>query len=700
MKKYYLILSIVFSCYLSFGQDATKKKLLEEALENTKDVNLSDSIRFFGYVGLAQEYMQYKDESEYKLFLDSANAISLRNEDKLYEGMYNYTLAMKEYYYGENSIQVVIDILKRAEIAFSQSVIGSKYLPFVYSLSSLSYEKEAKLDSALIQIKKSVAYYDSVGDVRRQSTAYLNLGVIEDKRENYEEAIDWFNKSLKLKEQIGDSAGMVKIWQNSAKIFYYYLDRKEKAIEYIDNSTDVSNAIGDTLSFAIGRIQKYSYQRDSSYDEPEIEEINNHLRLFEKFSYTEFEALTLSILASHYLEMGDIDNAFSYISRSLKLSQNAGHEWHKIHAMTKLAEVFTAQGKNEKAEYLLLNTIDQAKQVKDIQSEFWSYKLLSEIYTTRKNYLKALEYYQKYDSLNDVYFNLEKMKDVEEIQTKYETAEKDKQILLERTEKEATKIENKWLTSTTIGAIALFAIILLLYLKVKKQRNKAREDAVLISNQNSELKAQKREIEQQKNEIQQLKSNYEHQVSNELSKYKELRPPREVFINKEEYDKYESNYRRITAIIQYNEQINEYNNHKFALNNLLQSELNYFKGNSIHEGKPISFNMVFTGDEESVAQYSTNSIGLVRDIVSELFRNAEKYAFSDIESPKISLEIETDLRNSCMNLVYHDNGNGIPENKVLRVISRTVQKLNGEVEYGTDEQGAYVNIQKLNVFKK
>ncbi|MBU0764936.1 MAG: SpoIIE family protein phosphatase, partial [Bacteroidetes bacterium] len=106
----------------------------------------------------------------------------------------------------------------------------------------------------------------------------------------------------------------------------------------------------------------------------------------------------------------------------------------------------------------------------------------------------AYEYKEKYSQLNDSIYSGESLKQIADMQTKYETEKKEKEIQLLTREKEVKELQldrNRILiTSISIGFILVLIISFILYnrFRIKKKAN------ILLTLQKNEIEQQKKEI--------------------------------------------------------------------------------------------------------------------------------------------------------------------------------------------------------------
>jgi DNA-binding CsgD family transcriptional regulator/preprotein translocase subunit Sss1 len=99
------------------------------------------------------------------------------------------------------------------------------------------------------------------------------------------------------------------------------------------------------------------------------------------------------------------------------------------------------------------------------------YELLSDIYSARGNYEEAFRHQEKLTTVKDSILNKEKARQINELQTKYETAQKEKEIaLLEKENQRETLMRKAFLAGLVMIGIIGFLIYNRQRLKINKNR--------------------------------------------------------------------------------------------------------------------------------------------------------------------------------------------------------------------------------------
>ena len=148
---------------------------------------------------------------------------------------------------------------------------------------------------------------------------------------------------------------------------------------------------------------------------------------------------------------------------SEKIREKLKDDFAKMLNYTALGEYYkvTKQYKTSNDYFLKSNAV--AKKINFVDIQKYNYEQITGNYQSLGNYKSAFESLALFNVLNDSLYNVQKLKDIEEIATKYETAEKEKKIA----EKEiALKNRNQWI----FGLIALAIIVGLLGFILYKQQ--------------------------------------------------------------------------------------------------------------------------------------------------------------------------------------------------------------------------------------
>lgn len=357
-----------------------------------------------------------------------------------------------EYYLNESDVSLkhAQQALKLAEtlhydrgIATALNTIGiAYYFKSNYPLALESYIRAVKILEAApaTSVKKLSALYNNI------ATVLLELRRLKD-------AEEYFFKSLKADGEMGDKLGMSQSYNNIGLI-YKEQGNYEKALDYYLKAYALRKEIKDHdgMPSTLTNIGvAYTLSHNTKLGQRYLDEA---VQQYRQNKDTLGLAIGYNSLGDLEEELKEYDKAVKYYDSSLKISLEKG--------------------------YLAYTS--------------YSYSSLALVNGKMKNFEKAFEYHRKYMRTKDSIYNKESAQQLNEMQTKYETEKKEKELLQTKAESE----KQTMLRNFFIGGFGI--MIILAFLILRGYRNKQRLN-VQITAQKKEVELQKELIEEKQKEI-------------------------------------------------------------------------------------------------------------------------------------------------------------------------------------------------------
>lgn len=283
---------------------------------------------------------------------------------------------------------------------------------------SAFYYAQLELDFINQRLKKS--RYKKVL-LRMKSNALNTQGTSFYLQGNMARAIDYYRKSLKIKEEIDDKQGMASTLNNIGLI---YSDQKDfkRALVYLNRCLDLDKSRKDTLSTGttlanIGRVYLSMKQSDKA-----LKHFQQALPLLEKFEDNRSIAAVISNIGVIYSGRGELEKARKYQEQSLALRQALGDQLATSYSLSLLANVYRKKGEYQKALQLGLESMDIANKMHSKDQRKESAESLWRTYKAMKLYNKSLEMFELYITLRDSIDTEENRKEVirQEFQYNYD----------------------------------------------------------------------------------------------------------------------------------------------------------------------------------------------------------------------------------------------------------------------------------------
>ena len=278
------------------------------------------------------------------------------------------------------------------------------------------------------------------------------------------------------------------------------------------------------------------------------------------------------------------------------------------------------------------------------------------------NYRSALQHFQAYKDISDTMFNAARSRQIEEMQAKYETdkKERDIQFLLHETRCQQTQLQQAATgRNVTISIIALLLVIIaLLYGRYRsRQRNSRRLETQQheIQRKNGSLEKLVKEKDGLLQEKEWLLKEIHHRVNNNLQIVISLLNTQLAYLDDESAAiAIRDSQQRMRAMSLIHQRL--YHSDKLAtvdIQNYIRELISYLDDN-FNVNHRIRFLLELPVLELNVSQ--AVPVGL---ILNEAITNAIKYAFPGNQSGTITVTVR-EIENDHILLLISDNGAGLP----------------------------------------
>lgn len=271
---------------------------------------------------------------------------------------------------------------------------------------------------------------------RKKRAGILNaLAKLYRKTGDLDRAADLYEKAYDIYNDLDDRDGMATILNESGVVYEYKKDYQE-ALDRYERSLGIRQELHDTVGIAYCyNFMGIVYALQKKFGEAE-KYLLQSLKFREQLKDTFTIALNYTDLASLYADKGDYDKAIS--------------------------------------QYMLSNEIASRMKYADLLLE--NYKALSDIEEKKGDIQSSLYYLKQHFSLKDSIYSGQKMKQIEELNARYQTEEKEQQLKLQQA---AINKKNYLLGGLSVGSLLLFIAGFSFYRKRKAQQKLQMNDALM-----------------------------------------------------------------------------------------------------------------------------------------------------------------------------------------------------------------------------
>lgn len=567
----------------------------------------------------------------------------------------------------------------------------------------------------------------------QEATSYNRIGGAYDYHGDYLKAIENYERCYELRTKLKDTLGSSNVLINIGAA-YYYQGIYNKALEYYTQSASIKEKINDDLGLAqllnnIGLIYrvKKEHQKAISY-------FKQSLELKKKLGDIKGEINTLSNIGIIYQNEGDCINAIRFAEKSYQLALKTDADFDITSSLANLGFAYRCKGELKRAMFYFKEAEALLLQNEDIQTLAFCYKGMAEVYIEEGKHEQAIDKlnlalkysqlagrkelisevfrmlseaygklnrtdlayknYKQHIAYRDSVFSEENTRQLNELETIYETEQKQKQIdiLTQSALIKEQQIENNRLQSNLLIVIIVSVVLLLilsLYLLRQKQHN------------NYQLGQKNEVIQQSLQEKEVLLKEIHHRVKNNLQIINGLLELQEsLHENKEVGNLVSEAQGRIKSMALIHEMLYQ------------TSDLSKINLEDYVKRLVATIETGYAGKSSTIIQHidlkdihlSIDTVIPLGLILNEIVTNAYKYVYSKNLGNELYITVSK-IENKGWELIVRDNGPGIPNNGNgeregsfgLRLVKMLSRQLKGKSTYSYNE-GAVFNIifQELN----
>src|SRR3989344_9366806 len=341
------------------------------------------------------------------------------------------------------------------------------------------YNSAKKIYSEFLEIKTQKN--DSLGIAK----GFNNLGLIFNVQGNYNEAIKYTLNALNIYENLKDS---FRIGQTSSTLGIIFSSQKkyEKALEYYNKSFNIQKKFNDSLGIS-QTLNNLGSIFDEQKNKKAIEYYFSSLEIANKIKDKNQEANCYNNIAVVYRKENNLEKAFEYYQKSLIINKELENKESLATNFINIGDIYI-QKKNfllaleniKKADTLAkeINSLDLSKDI---------YLNFSEIYELKGDLDSALKYHKKFSETKDSLLNSESLKQVAELETKYQTEKKELENTALKKDNQIVEEKNKKQQWGLFGLAAFLGLGGVFSYSMYKSRKKIKKSKKIIEEKNKEI---------------------------------------------------------------------------------------------------------------------------------------------------------------------------------------------------------------------
>ena len=250
------------------------------------------------------------------------------------------------------------------------------------------------------------------------------------KLNQFEQALGYFQRSVKLKEELNDKRGIINGWLG----------------------------LGDVYK------EQNKYMLSEKYYLKALQSAQEMKLILE-------EARCNNQLGLLYRRMGDAANAIAHFQRALDLAKQAGDNTMAASSNSELMALAVQAKQEKKLESELFSNLNTFINMGDRSGEALEYFRLSEYYALNNQYDKALHYLKKHHQLKDSLEGSSVLIQIKQLEEQYENDKKEKEIALLKKDQELQSLAlRQQRTNNSLIIVALISVVVISVLLLNRYR--------------------------------------------------------------------------------------------------------------------------------------------------------------------------------------------------------------------------------------
>lgn len=310
----------------------------------------------------------------------------------------------------------------------------------------------------------------SENDKQLQKDIYNNLGNDYCDLGKTLAAVEAYQHAITIAEEVKDMKSVARVTKNIGAVYSETKDFS-KAMQKYDEAEAIGQKINDTSVLADCANNKgVVLEQQTKYPEALLQ-YSKALELYKQLNKEDRIAITYNNLGIVYKYLKNYDSSIACYDRSRMIADRMGNKFLVAANIVNMGNVYEMKGDYKKAIALNEKGLQIGKEINSQELVMEVYDNLATEYAKAGDYQKGYELYKTYMATKDSFINVERSKQVADMQTKYETLKKEQQIIkLEKTRVQMLAI---------IGIMVLLIIVAyLLYNRQQIHQRQAREKAV------------------------------------------------------------------------------------------------------------------------------------------------------------------------------------------------------------------------------
>lgn len=402
-------------------------------------------------------------------------------------------------------------IYSKLAVQIAEEQNSDRYRVEAYMRISNTYTEKQLFGVAEDYALQVVEISGEIGDKLMEAHGNNMLSYIYDTQGEYRKCLQSSVAAAELFEEAGDYTSMAYAY-NDIGVVQYYMGEDTLAEEYYLKAQKIFEREQDDRGVSVCKNNLANIYSDQGL-------LDKALGLYEEALAFDIEnddkygqSVDLSNIGETYTSLGDYDKASENLRKSLSIAIEIEDTWSMTNPLNGLSNMFYEMGLMDSSLYYAKKSLELSRQIGAREEASRSIEHLYEIYRDVNMLDSALHYHELLTTLRDSMYDAEKAASIYEMQERFNSKNRLKELKLVQQEKamndlqhkqdiaERQNKENMLTLGLALGA-ALIAFVGFGFIVKRKDNRKLQRQKSKIEETNAELEVAYDEIEEKNRDI-------------------------------------------------------------------------------------------------------------------------------------------------------------------------------------------------------
>src|SRR6056297_2674382 len=332
------------------------------------------------------------------------------------------------------------------------------------------YRRQNDYQNSLKHYYRAYEFRQNIDNQDGISNTLLNIGVIHQRLSQTEESADFYKQALTISIEKKD---LSRIAITATQLGNLYADQGDfvTGLEYMNQALEAAEDLpGQHASATILLNISSMYKSAESY-QLALDANRKALTLAASLKNKSLTIWAQKNMAEIYSNLNDFRAAEEYLLTALRSQQSGAPKHQMIDTRIQLASTYFDMENYKEAINHTQTALDESVPVKAFKKGIESLYILIHVYKQTGNFEAATSAHERLSAIKDSVFNREQARQVAEMQTRFDSKQKEQEIALLRKEAEQDQLfQNALLSGLMLIVIITFLIYNRQKLRIKKNR--------------------------------------------------------------------------------------------------------------------------------------------------------------------------------------------------------------------------------------